>query len=89
MRSFVNCGHSVELYAYADLDVPPGVTLCDASRVLPLTDVFCRAYGRTSVSVSAFSNLFRYKMLFEKGGIWADTDIFCQKSLTDLPDACV
>ena len=28
-------------------------------------------------SYSAFSNQFRYKLIFEKGGWWSDTDVVC------------
>ena len=28
-------------------------------------------------SVSAFSNLFRFTLLYKKGGYWADTDLVC------------
>ena len=47
------------------------------------TDGFARG------SFSAFSNLFRFKMLFEKGGIWSDPDVLCLRSLHALPDASV
>jgi len=87
LQSFLNCGHAVELYAYDELDVPAGVKLCDANSIWPFSEAFAYADGPTKGSFSALSDVFRYKLLFEKGGIWADTDMLCLKSLADLPDA--
>ncbi len=87
LQSFLNCGHTVELYAYEELDVPPGVKLCDAGAIWPNTDVFAYANRATEGSFSALSNVFRYKLLLEKGGIWAEADMLCLKSLVELPDA--
>jgi hypothetical protein len=39
--------------------------------------VFCYQKGVGKGSYSAFSNLFRYKLIFEKGGWWVDTDVVC------------
>jgi len=89
LLSFVRCGHKVEVYSYDQLDVPTGVHLCDANRILTQSQVFAYSKGVTKGSFAAVSNLFRYKLLFEKGGIWADADMLCLKSLHQLPDACV
>jgi hypothetical protein len=89
LLSFIRCGHEVELYAYAPLDAPPGVRLCEANAVVPEKEVFEYATGPAKGSYAAFSNLFRFKLLFEKGGIWADLDILCLRPLDDLPEACV
>ena len=32
-------------------------------------------------SYSAFSNLFRFVLLYKKGGYWADTDLICVKKI--------
>ena len=71
LKSFVNVGHSVELFTYADLpEVPEGVVLRDAREILPETEIFTygAAAGVGSGSVSAFSNIFRYKILHDHGG---------------------
>lgn len=88
LRSFLKCGHEVEVYSYQDLALPQGVRLCDANTVLPASDVFSYNSGLAKGSFAAFSNLFRFKMLYQKGGIWADSDVLCLKSLADLPGAC-
>ena len=89
LLSFLRHGHKVEIYTYGQLDVPPGVHLCDASSVLPQSEVFSYSRGPQKGSFAAFSNLFRYKILFEKGGIWADLDFLCLGPLHELPDACL
>jgi hypothetical protein len=78
IRSFLEHGHQYHLYAYEEIaDVPQGTTLCDASSILPRDTVFCYQDGFGKGSYSAFSNLFRYKLIFEKGGWWVDTDVVC------------
>jgi hypothetical protein len=89
LLSFVRCGHDVEIYSYDNLKVPDGVKLRDANEILAEKDVFCYTDGLAKGSFSAFSNLFRFKMLFEKGGIWSDPDVLCLRSLHALSDASV
>ena len=77
MRSFIDHGHSYHLYSYApDLKVPDGVVLRDAAELLPKADYF-EYTGPGKGSPSAFSNLFRYKLLATHGGWWVDTDVIC------------
>ena len=78
--SFVAHGHELRLHSYADIDnVPPGVTRCDARAILPESAVFTYAEGFGKGSHAGFANLFRYKLLYELGGIWCDTDVVCLK----------
>jgi len=73
LTSFVHHGHRVELYSYAEISgVPPGVTVCDANAILPESRVFLYREHR---SYSGFSNYFRYRLLLERGGCWADMDL--------------
>jgi len=75
LSSFVAHGHDVDLYAYDDVaHVPDGVTLRDASTILPRSSIF-RYTGNGSLA--GFSNFFRYKLLLERGGWWVDTDVVC------------
>jgi hypothetical protein len=78
LRSFVAHGHEVHLYALEPIEnVPAGIHLLDASVVLPKDRVFTYQRGFGRGSPSAFSNLFRYKLLLERGGWWVDTDVVC------------
>lgn len=77
LSSFVVAGHRVYLHCYHDVKVPDGVTVLDANRILPETQVFRH---RKSGSFSMFADLFRYKMLQAYDGVcWVDADIFCLK----------
>lgn len=80
LASFVANGHEVHLYAYEDIaGVPPGVSVIDGRGVLPEDAIFSfgpdAAFG--AGSFAAFANLFRYKLLYEKGGWWIDVDMVC------------
>jgi hypothetical protein len=74
LSSFVAHSHQVDLYVYDEVDVPSGVTLRDASSILPRSSIF-RYAGNGSLA--GFSNFFRYKLLLERGGWWVDTDVVC------------
>ncbi|MEZ5512791.1 MAG: glycosyltransferase [Steroidobacteraceae bacterium] len=79
IASFLAHGHPVDLYVYDDIGaVPAGATLRDAARILPQALLF--RHRRTG-SVAHFADWFRYKVLFEVGGIWADTDVICLQPL--------
>ena len=84
MRSFVQNGHPFNLWVYDELEdeVPPGVILCDASEVLPRERIFVKAETDPAAGVGRrsygpFSDLFRYKLLHDHGGIWVDMDVTC------------
>src|SRR5258706_15700097 len=88
LRSFAHFGHEFQLWAYDDLshcEFPKGVTLRDAEEIIPRSKVFAKSgvdretgVGRNSFG-APFSDLFRYKLLYEHGGIWADMDVTCLK----------
>jgi hypothetical protein len=89
ISSFLQNGHKYHLYCYEEIkNVPPGTTLCDASEILPASQVFRYQSGHGKGSVAAFSNLFRYKLLLERGGWWMDTDVVCLRPL-DFVDTVV
>jgi hypothetical protein len=78
LKSFIDCGHAFDLYTFdVGIDVPSGVRICDASELLGREELFVYEDGFGKGSPSAFSNLFRYKLLTEKGGWWVDTDVVC------------
>lgn len=80
MRSFVSHGHKVRVFTYRDIRLPEGTVREDAAQILPFDQYF-----DFMDSPSAFSNIFRYKLLLEQGGWWVDTDVVCLQS--DIP-AC-
>jgi hypothetical protein len=85
IRSFLRFGYEVELYAYEDLAVTDGVSLRDAREVLPESMCFAYSSGLAAGSFAAFSNIFRFKLLYEKGGIWSDLDVLCLRPINCFP----
>lgn len=74
LASFIHHGHDYHLYVYEDIEVPKGVVLRDANEILARPQVF---KDRVLESFANFSDIFRYKLLLERGGYWADTDTIC------------
>ncbi|MBI1247230.1 hypothetical protein GC197_05220 [bacterium] len=74
LASFVYHGHPVDLYVYDEIaGVPDGVTLMDANEIVPQEQVFTYFGG----SYAGFADLFRWKMLYDRGGCWIDADMLC------------
>lgn len=69
-------GHQFNLWAYQEIEnVPSGVRLCDGNEILPGSEIFAYQRGKGKGSYSAFSNIFRYKLLQDLGGWWIDMDL--------------
>jgi hypothetical protein len=75
--SFLQNGHSYSLYVYDQVkNIPQGAVVEDANKIVPAERIFrYKDYD----SCAGFANLFRYKLLLEKGGYWVDTDVVCLK----------
>jgi Glycosyltransferase sugar-binding region containing DXD motif len=77
ISSFLANGHQYHLYVYGEMvNAPPGTVLKAAAEILPESMIF--QYKRHP-SHAGFSNFFRYRLLLQKGGWWADTDVVCLK----------
>ncbi len=86
IRSFLDKGLGYRLYCYRPVaNVPAGCELLDAGTVLPESRIIRYTRGPGKGSVALFSNMFRYKLLYESGGWWVDTDMFCLAQA--LPDS--
>jgi hypothetical protein len=87
IRSFLSFGHRFRLWAYDAIEtaLPEGVILADANEIIGKEQVFFyrnwNSYGHGKGSYAGFSDLFRYKVLYTKGGWWADMDITCLRPL--------
>lgn len=78
MKSFLDNGHIYHLYTYDKVEgIPDGIEVKDGNEILDKSEIFRYKNG----SISAFSNLFRFVLLFKKGGYWVDTDLVCLKKL--------
>jgi hypothetical protein len=85
IRSFLDNGHSLHLYTYSDLrDVPHGAVVHDGSDILQRSE-FERLRKR-GVRPAVIADLFRYKLLQQRGGWWVDADVVCLRSFAGLPD---
>lgn len=72
VNSFLEKGHDFHLYTYGNLEnVPRGVKIKDAREVIPSKG--SAKYG--SKESATFADIFRYKLLSIKGGVWVDMDI--------------
>ena len=77
IASFLKNGHEYHLYVYNEMkNLSPGCVLRDANEILPSGRVF---QYQQYPSYAGFANFFRYKLLLERGGWWADTDVICLK----------
>ena len=77
LKSFADFGHSVDLYAYDEIEnLPPGVTLRDASPILDGSDI-ARHTGSGSPAIHA--DAFRYHLLAQQDVIWVDADMLCTR----------
>ena len=77
ISSFLKNGHAYHLYVYDEVkNVPAGTHLKDAKEILQSDRIFKLKILDT---YSSFSNVFRYKLLLERGGYWVDTDVICLK----------
>src|SRR6185369_10191737 len=84
--SFLQNGHDYHLYVYDEVkNIPAGTLIRNANEILPADRIF-QYHGRPSYA--GFSNFFRYKLLLELGGWWADSDTICLKAF-DFPDEYV
>jgi hypothetical protein len=78
IQSYLDNGWRFQLYVYDEPEnVPEGCEILDASVIVPAKEVFVegRGSGLHAGSVGAFSDLFRYRLLHRRGGMWTDTDV--------------
>ena len=69
LHSFLKYGHTYHLYIYEPIEnIPEGIIIKDANEIIELHE---------NLSKNWFSDMFRYKLLYDKGGIWVDLDVVC------------
>ncbi len=78
IASFLEQGHPFELFVYNDVaGLPDGTQLRDAAEIMPQSDLLRIGFGH----MQSCSDLFRYKLLHERGGWWVDMDMLCVRPL--------
>lgn len=76
IQSFLSHGHPYHLYSYDPIvNLPAGAVQMDARAIHPTFEMIRNRDGK--VLGAAFSDLFRYKLLHERGDYWADLDVVC------------
>lgn len=87
INSFLNQGHVFQLWAYDKIEtkLPENCIIKDASEIIPKKQIFSyinkNQFGHGRGSYAGFSDIFRYKLLYEHGGWWTDMDVTCLKPL--------
>lgn len=75
ISSFISNGHTFHLYTYGDIkNAPDGVIIKDANEIINSDRIF---KYKDRDTYAGFSNIFRYKLVYEKGNYWVDTDVVC------------
>lgn len=90
IQSFLDNDHAFVLWTYEKLEneLPDGIIVSDANQIIPEEQIFRyknkNQFGHGKGSYAGFSDIFRYKLLYEHGGWWVDMDVTCLKPL-DFP----
>jgi len=84
ISSFLRNGHQYHLYVYDEVkNLPEGVILKDASAIITPDKIF---KYKDRDTYAGFANVFRYKLLLEKGSFWVDTDVVCLRPFNFVSD---
>lgn len=76
ITSYLKNGHEFHLYTYGNVhNIPLGTVVKDANEIISSNEIFQDSHG----GVAAFSDWFRYKLLYKLGGWWVDMDSVCLK----------
>jgi len=81
MNSYLRNGHPFLLWYYYErpVGVPAGVQLCNGEEIMPAPD------WTEFVTFAHFADLFRYSLLYQRGGWWVDMDTVCLRSFEGWP----
>lgn len=77
LKSFLDRKVEVHLYSYQTQigNLPKGIRVMDANLILDRKLIFRDKFN----SYATFSDWFRIKLLFDRGGWWVDSDMLCIK----------
>ena len=75
IKSFLKLGFTFHLYTYEKVkNVPKGTIIKNGNQIMPKNEIFS-----LKTSYLPFSDIWRYKMLYENGGYWVDLDMIALK----------
>ena len=73
IKSFLKQGFTFHLYTYEKVEgVPKGTIIKDGNTIMPASTIF-----KLKETFLPFADIWRYKLLYEKGGYWVDLDMMC------------
>ena len=76
IKSFLKQGMEFHLYTYDKVKrIPKGTKIKDGNKIMSSNEIF-----KLKETFLPFSDIWRYKLLYEKGGYWVDMDMICIKS---------
>lgn len=79
LRSFLRNGHRVVLHVFdRPDDVPEGVELFDAQRLMARSEIVAH---ETTGSLALASDIYRYRILRAGLGIYVDCDVYCLRPI--------
>lgn len=85
IESYLQNGHEFHLYVYSDVkQMPSGAQVKDANLIIASENIFQDSSG----GFAAFSDWFRYQLLYLKGGWWVDMDSVCLQYFDISKDYC-
>jgi hypothetical protein len=80
IKSFMAHGHEYHLYVYDDVkNIPEGTIVKDANEIIDSSEIYKNTYHLPECGYLGFSDYFRVKLIYDKGGFWVDTDLVCLK----------
>jgi hypothetical protein len=80
IKSFLDNGHEYHLYVYNDVkNIPEGTIIKDANEIIDESEIYKNTYFSLEYGYLGFSDYFRVKLIYDKGGFWVDTDLVCLK----------
>ena len=92
INSFLAKGAEFHLWHYEDITtpLPKGCVLRNGEDLIPKNEIFLYPkemyLGFGGNSYVGFSEIFRYKVLYEYGGWWSDMDVTCLRPLEEIED---
>jgi len=95
LNSFSDMGAEFNLWVYEEIETKnikniKNIKLKDANKIINREKIFKypkeMMLGFGGDSFVGFSELFRYKILYEFGGWWSDMDVVCLKPLNEIKD---
>lgn len=90
VESFLAHGHEFHIYTYHGITNPPeGARQIDAREILPDSRIIRQQTGFGRGSYAPFADVFRYELLWQRGGWWSDMDMICLRPWAPMADRVV